>query len=292
MKRSARLSVLFVIAVLLVSLAGCKDLFVPAEEGSGISVDEALVPPPDEAPFVVIDSPEGYGRIYPAYIGFGWHSGLETDPKRVRYLLTLNVNHDGIYDVLFNLIVDLNANPEYYEDMWSRWYPYNAANEMGRKVIIGDDEELLDQRAYVFAVQAMDRRGNVTLVFRKDQNTWRFYVSKSRGPCLYVSEPLLGEFNYYGSGIGTQYAELAPGIPVNFSWEATADEYGGEIAGYRYGWDIEDISDPNQWATDFSLDNVSAPEAVFESGIHTFYVQAADTWGNSMTGAIEITIVP
>lgn len=302
MRRSARLSILAVLAVLLIIPIGCKDLFVPAEEGSRVLMDETLVPPPDEEPFVVLDSPATFSRVFPEFILFSWHSGLETDPRRVRYLLSLVINHDGDYDPTFNILGDLNQDPERYEDMWSRWYPYAAANEMGREVLIGDDEELADHKSYFFAVQAMDRRGNVTRIFRNDLNAMRFLTQHTISPLLLVSAPELGdncsivedfEFCFLHPSLLYIYpVDLAPGVPVNISWVSTADNYGGEIAGFRYGWDIEDISDPDQWATDFSLDNISAPEVTFESGIHTFYVESLDTWGNSTPGAIEITIVP
>ena len=302
MRRSARLSMLAVLVVLLIIPISCKDLFVPAEEGSPVLMDEALVPPPDEEPFVVLDSPATLSRVFPEFILFSWHSGLEADPKRVRYLLTLVINHDGDYDPTFNILVDLNQDPERYEDMWSRWYPYAPANEMGREVLIGDDEELVDHKSYIFAVQAMDRRGNVTRIFSNHFNAMRFLSQHVTGPLLLVAAPELGDncssvegFEFCFSLTSLLYihpVDLAPGVPVNISWVSNADNYGGEIAGFRYGWDIEDISDPDQWATDFSLDNISAPEVTFESGIHTFYVESLDTWGNSTPGAIEITIVP
>ena len=302
MRRSARLSMLAILVVLLIIPISCKDLLVPAEEGSQVLMDEALVPPPDEEPFVVLDSPATSSRLFPEFILFSWHSGLETDPKRVRYLLSLVINHDGEYDPTFNILGDLNQDPERYEDMWSRWFPYAAANEMGREVLIGDDEELADNRSYFFAVQAMDRRGNVTKIFSHHFNYMRFLSRHWKGPLLLVSAPELGdncpgledfEFCFFSTSLLYIYpVDLAPGVPVNISWVSNADEYGGEIAGFRYGWDIEDISDPDQWATDFSLDNISAPEVTFESGIHTFYVESLDTWGNSTPGAIEITIVP
>ena len=41
------------------------------------------------------------------------------------------------------------------------------------------------------------------------------------------------------SGAHARQYEMAAGQPLNFSWIASADHYGGEIVSYRHGWDLD-----------------------------------------------------
>ncbi|HSG26947.1 MAG TPA: hypothetical protein VLA34_00605, partial [Candidatus Krumholzibacterium sp.] len=203
------------------------------------------------SPFVEINRPEGRGRTYSTVITFGWNawdpidnvSNLQ-DPDFVRYLYSALVNHDNIYDPAFNLIEDLNENPEIYEDLWSEWIPYDSHSGSGTEVILGDDEALQLNRSYVFAVQAKDEAGAVTALMRKDHNARQFVVSFKAGPLLTVSEQHIGGSQFLGTQMLTVNTQLPPGIPLRFYWEADASSYGGEISGYRYGWDVQDLNDP------------------------------------------------
>ena len=44
---------------------------------------------------------------------------------------------------------------------------------------------------------------------------------------------------------GRSVTLIASGQPLNFSWNATAESYAGEIVSYRYGWDVADVTDPD-----------------------------------------------
>ncbi len=278
MKRAVVFLFLVAITVLLCSHPGCRNPFCPR----------------DEEPYVVIDRPPPAGgiQVLPRIITFGWHSGLDEDPRAVRHMWSLVVDTNGVYNPTFDIVRDLNENPWRYEDKWSRWVFYSAPHERGRKTILGDDEPLEVNKSHIFAVQAMDRCGRVTETFRLNVNVRKFIVSKVAGPLLTVMEPFLGYFKFLGTNMGPERIDLPPGVPLNFRWRADASSYGGEIVSYRYGWDITDLNDPNQWDVPPSPHHVQAPEQRFYAGIHTFYVETVDNAGSATLASIQLTIVP
>ena len=276
MNRTALLLVLAVLAVSLIGPTGCKNPYCPTTE----------------EPYVVIDTPPPNIMVLPQVIKFSWHSGLDVDPRAVRYFVSLAVDTNGVYNPMFDIVRDLNENPERYEDKWSDWFLYKAPDKPGVSTIMGDDEVLEINKSYYFVVQAMDRCGQVTETFTKGINFRQFIVSGSLMPTLIVREPFLGFYRFIGETLNPLSVELPPGIPLNLSWVADVSIYGGEIVGYRYGWDIQDLNDPDEWETQFSPFILSASERTFYSGIHTFYVEVLDNSGNSTIGAIEISIVP
>jgi hypothetical protein len=275
MNRTAVTILLAVLAVSLLGLTGCKNPYCP-------STDE---------PFVVIDSPPPT-NVLPQIVKFTWHSGLETDPKAVRYFASLAVDTLGEYNPVFDIVRDLNENPWRYEDMWSDWTLYNAPDGSGRETIIGDDEELEINKSHYFVVQAMDRCGQVTETFTRNVNFRQFIVTTIPGPVLQVGETYLGFFRFIGSDPTAIEVDMPGGVPLNFFWIADASPYGGEIACYRFGWDIQDLNDPSQWSTECVPGLISASEKTLYSGIHTLFVEARDNFGYSTMGAIQINIVP
>jgi hypothetical protein len=66
------------------------------------------------------------------------------------------------------------------------------------------------------------------------------------------------------------------------------------VTGYRYGWDIEDLSDPDQWETDyipFTSPRVCSPAREFFMGVHVFSVEVIDNSGFCSRIEIKINIV-
>ncbi len=244
------------------------------------------------APFAVIDLPRsflpGQTQIMPPIVRFQWHclDPIDTpwntqQADSVRYLLTP-------YDR--STIEKLNVEPATFEEYWSRWKSYDAPGDSGIATVIGDDEMLSKMSSYVFAVQAKDDAGAVTAVFDPAMNVRIFAILQSAGPELRVSEPYLGWWQYIGIDNRTEVFRLPAGFVVRFSWSADASSYGGEIASYRYGWDIVDLNDPGEWAIDPNPFVKSAPPVSFASGVHTLYIEAVDNNGAATMAQMEINI--
>jgi hypothetical protein len=76
---------------------------------------------------------------------------------------------------------------------------------------------------------------------------------------------------------------------VSFRWSTDASHYGGTITGYRYGWDILNPENDQEWSS-WSPDNTSAPTRVFSSGTHLFFVQARDELETRVTATFELSV--
>lgn len=89
--------------------------------------------------------------------------------------------------------------------------------------------------------------------------------------------------------------DVPSGLELEFCWSADASGDGGRVEAYRYGWDILDISDPFQWAIEFTplkRRGACAPPRAFLSGSHTFHVEVIDEAGSKSQVAIVINILP
>ena len=252
------------------------------------------------APICFIEQPPLGTNTYSTVITFRWTArdpvdspSNSQDPDSIRYLVSKVLNREGIYQPEFLIIDNLNENPQDYEELWSDWIWYRAPGDSGKTTKIGDNEPLEINKQHIFAVQAKDEAGAVTAIFRRNTNVKQFGVSWNQGPLLRVSEPFLGGFQFIGILMNPIQKRLPPGVPLNFCWEASAANYGGEIVGYRYGWDIQDLEDPNQWEGGGSFNPYlrCAKERTLFAGIHMFTLQVKDD-GNRITMAnIEIEII-
>lgn len=178
---------------------------------------------------------------------------------------------------------------------WSPWSAWGAADSSGvRTLVRGLDPIGLPNRGfYIFAVQALDEAGAITPVFDTTtpgkNNAVLIRVSGPPGPTLITREPFLGAFTALGNARPVQ-VDAAAGQRIQFRWSADASLYGGEIAGYRYGWDLLDPSDERQWEKNWSLAAVQAPARHFPRGTHRFYVQARDNADN-VTAAVYTIVI-
>jgi hypothetical protein len=251
------------------------------------------------APTIQIDAPVGTSRTYSTVITFRWTGNDPIDsaqntqePDSVRYMWSQILNKEGIYDPAFNIISDLNKNPQDYEHLWGPWVWYRADGDSGRATILGDDEILELNKSYIFALQAKDDAGAVTSIFRLDENVRQFLVSFKSGPLLTVTEKYLGSYKFLGPNMNYIQTDMPPGVELNFRWTANSDDYGGEIKSYRYGWDIQQLDDPGQWSVVASPFIKTATPITFYSGVHRFLVEVVDNGGKITYGKVEVTIIP
>ncbi len=242
------------------------------------------------APYVAIHTPRnphpGQSQILPPVIRFEW-SGYDPidnpwntqEVDSIRYMLV------PYYRTIMD---DLNANPAAFEQYWKPWIAYHAEGDSGKATVIGDDEILNRQNSYILAVQAMDEAGAVTTIFDASTNVRVFAILQNPGPVLRVSEPYLGRWQYLGINNRPEVFRLPAGFVFNFSWSADASSYGGEVSSYRYGWDVTDLNDPDQWDVDPSPYVKSAPAVSFNSGVHTLFIEAVDNNGVASIAQMEV----
>ena len=246
------------------------------------------------APYVFIDFPvnpnPGSGQVLSHKINFRWYGRdpisspwNSQDVDSVRYMY---------FEYNPYTIDSINTSPEKYEHWWSPWIYYHAPEDSGRSTLLGDDEILEPKKNYVFAVQAKDEAGAITPTIDLSTNARKFLVIDPPGPVLTVNEPHLGIFNVIGTSFRPEVFDLVEGFPLRFSWSASARDYGGIITSYRYGWDIANLTEREEWDVSPSPYHRSAPEKRFYSGTHIFYIEAIDNMGTMTLARIQIDIFP
>jgi hypothetical protein len=92
--------------------------------------------------------------------------------------------------------------------------------------------------------------------------------------------------------------DLPAGVPMEFEFSATAEAYGGVVSGYRYGWDILDLSDDTAWEVDLTPfiggegSKAKSPPRTFFFGSHSFFCEVVDNSGFRSRVEIKVNIVP
>ena len=214
------------------------------------------------------------------------------DPDSIRYLYH-RVDSPGFgYKPDYDMVRDLNENPWRYEEDWSPWIYYRAPGDSGRATTLGDDEILELRRSHIFAVQAKDEAGAVTAIFTRGVNVRQFLVSVTASPSLTITEPFLGGFQFTGTNLQAEKRDLPPGVELNFRWRGDATAYGGEIVCYQYGWDVADLNNPSDWASDCSPFNLGLQGDLVLGRAHALSCGCVDNSGSETLGQIEISVVP
>ena len=253
------------------------------------------------APTVFIKPPVAAGGVFtaPPVVVFNWDGEDPVDeassiePVASRYVLissTIDINRPGdTYTSFPDSLYDLPAR--YSWSVWKRW---DADDRSGKRTVVSGllEAQGTTQGYYIFAVQAMDEGGAITPVFdyqtKNKNNVALVTVSGAVGPVLTVREVFLGTSTFVG-GSRPVPIDIAAGQPINFRWSADASKYGGEIVAYRYGWDIRDPDNDQEWSS-WALSNTRAPTRAFSTGSHRFFVEVRDN-AESITRAIyEITV--
>lgn len=246
------------------------------------------------APYAVIQTPRnafpGREQQLPSLVRFTWKGEDPVEdpwnvqePESIRYFLATHT---------LSFIDNLNQHPEDFEHRWCPWIPYHAPGDSGTATVVGDDELILKGFGYVFVVQAKDEAGAVTSVFDPAQNARIFRVFNPPGPLLKVKERNLGMYTFIGDRNRIQTFRVPGGFVLDFGWSADASDYGAVVSSYRYGWDVADLSDPNEWDVLASPLIKAAPLISFRTGVHTLFVEATDDMGTTTLAQFEMTIFP
>lgn len=144
---------------------------------------------------------------------------------------------------------------------------------------------------YVFAERAVDIAGATERVMDFGNNIRHFTVStRNPGPILRVSSSVLTLPLPPTSGpddAPRKALQIFEGETVSFSWNASADAYGGEVVGYTFALDDTTLFPGlNLFAT-----GVTYTPARLTPGNHFLYVRAVDDGGLLTNAVIPILIV-
>ena len=218
------------------------------------------------------------------------------DPDSVSWILEPLENHEDDWNKTIAYIQNLPLDsPD-----WNKrggWVWYKAPEDSGKFWTTPPQ----DFGSYLFAIRAKDEAGAITPVFDETFNMRRVLVSeRSTGPLLVVSNQYMGSVSTKVCNTALTILDLPAGIPVEFSWTAYAGDYGGTAAGYRYGWDIKDLDDPEQWEVDFSpfpphtedeLATARSKSITYFFGTHVFTIEVQDNSGFCSRIEVKVNVV-
>ncbi len=252
------------------------------------------------APEVKINHPAdtqgvgGYDQL-PPDIFFRWAGndsvgdGTVIEPDYTRYAL-LKRGDLGL-DTQFT--GRLLSFPDSVWSVWRGWDQVDSLNEnlSGKRALItGLTPTSAGGGAgfYLFFVQAKDEAGAISSHYEDGKNLRKIRVVSSLAPKVTVTEPVLGV--RVSSNNQTYDFTVAENQVLRLTWSATAAAYGSEITGYRYGWDILDTENDEEWST-WSLATTST-QASFVSGSHSFFLEARDYSGTTTRVVYRLVVVP
>ncbi len=175
---------------------------------------------------------------------------------------------------------------------WSAWQAWPVGQERARLELPTlprlDDQER--QIFYLLAFQVMDDAGVVQIDHVYGSNVAHFRVGVL-APFLAVFESHLGDAAADGQAM-TVVIDCAPDT-YTFVFGATAEQYGGEIAGLRWGLDLVDPDDPDDpgWNGPASPVLSTTGPLSITSGIHNLVIQAQDHMGGLTRLTYLLTVV-
>jgi len=177
------------------------------------------------------------------------------------------------------------------EKEWQPWVWYKAPQDSGKFWTT----PVTDRGNYVFAIRAKDEAGAVTPVLDEQFNIRRVRVGPlTSGPTMTVTNDYIGVIRTSSCNAATTILDSPAGVPLEFKIRADASSYGGAIAGYRYGWDIPNLDDPEQWEIDVTpfLTVASVPPRSFFFGTHTLTMEVVDNSGYCSRVEVKVNIIP
>jgi hypothetical protein len=210
-------------------------------------------------------------------------------PDSVQWALKSTKDFGGLFPPTINYLRDYERS----KDDWYPWVWYGAPSDSGKFWTTPP----IDIGTYVFAIRAKDEAGAITPVLDEEDNVRRVSVNeRSSGPIMTVTNEYLGVIRWASCTASLNILDSPAGVPLEFKVIADASSYGGTEAGYRYGWDIPDLNDPEQWETDLTpflpgTRNATIPARTYYYGTHTLTMEVVDNSGYCTRIAVKVNIV-
>jgi hypothetical protein len=137
----------------------------------------------------------------------------------------------------------------------------------------------------VLGVRAVDEAGAVEPFLDFGRNAILVHTTPNAGVPQVTLASDLGSFSFSGLDAPKEIEAIA-NLPMTFAVYATAEEYGEEIAGWRWGVDLADVESDEGWSA-WTTDSILPPISFSQGQVHTLFVEARDA-GGGLTRALLI----
>ena len=208
-------------------------------------------------------------------------------PDSVQWALKSTVDFGGNFVATINYLRDYDASAK----DWYPWVWYNAPEDSGKFWTTPP----VDLGTYVFAIRAKDEAGAITPVLDEEHNVRRVRVRELKsGPSMALSNEYMGVVRWANCAPPLAILDSPAGVPLEFKVSGDAGHYGGEVIGYRYGWDIPDLNDPEQWEIDltpFVTTQATIPARTYFFGTHTLTAEIVDNSGYCTRIQVKVNVV-
>ncbi len=115
----------------------------------------------------------------------------------------------------------------------------------------------------------------------------------SSPPFIDVWEPILGHGRFIGiNTLIVPATPILPGVEFSFQWDSDISAPYLSPIMFRYGWDIEDFEDDDEWSGPWSPNTTVSEPRSFNSGIHILYVEARGISGQVTRARVELEVIP
>jgi hypothetical protein len=211
------------------------------------------------------------------------------------------ISPDSVRSIFLDVLdfsLDFNQATRYIRDNqhapeWTDWIAYDHPGDSGR---FWHAEDPLGFGTYLFAVQVKDEAGAINPVLDPSRNMRRIRVSgRTTGPVLTVDNRFMPKIITSTTNTPTASIDIFADISMQFSFTAEASGYGGTVTGYRYGWNVKDVNDDDEWEisfTPFVASTMLSPPRKFFFGTHVFLVEVIDNSGFKSRATVAVNVVP
>ncbi len=108
----------------------------------------------------------------------------------------------------------------------------------------------------------------------------------------YCWDRTLGSGSVAGTNLRPEPVLVPQGVPHTFLWEAESAFDWMTAVQYRYGWDVQNLDDDDDWQYGWNPWLKQSFSRSFNSGVHVLYIEARDAAGMVTRVRIELEMVP